>query len=399
MNKKHPFVICLLGLCLLFSQSAYAQTDTAAEEETTAPKIEKYEFTIDKSLEHTEVKSQDQTGTCWCFATCSFIESELMRQGKGKHELSEMFIVKNVYKEKAYNYIQRQGKANFSEGALAHDFISAAGKYGLMPDEIYTGLLDNNQQHNHSEMAAILEAMLKAYTSQRKPGTRWDEAFAAVLDTYLGTAPSQFSYREKDYTPQSFAKSLGFNGDDYVNITSFSHHPFGRPFVLEIPDNFSNGSFQNVPIDDLVATIDNALDSGYTVAWDGDVSERGFASGSGLAVLPTPDRNDAMQVPGTEIEVTQEMRQATFEDQTTTDDHLMHLVGRVHDQLGNKYYIIKNSWGPGAGPYNGYLYMSEAYVRLKTIAILVHKDALVAAEPTEPTAAKNGEDSVPGGGQ
>ncbi len=395
MNTKYLFVTCLLGLSLLFSQFAFAQTDTTAEEE--APKLEKYEFTVDKRLEHTGIKSQDQTGTCWCFATGSFIESELMRQGMGTHELSEMFIVKNVFREKAFNYIQRQGKANFSEGALAHDFISSAGKFGLVPDEVYSGLIENNQQHDHGELAAVLEAMLKTYTSQRKPGQRWDDAFAAVLDAYLGSSPAQFSYHEKDYTPQSFAKSVGFDADNYVNLTSFSHHPFGRPFVLEIPDNFSNGSFQNVPIDDLVTAIDTALDRGFTVAWDGDVSERSFASGSGLAVLPTPERDNGMQVPGAEIEVTQEMRQATFEDLTTTDDHLMHLVGRAHDQLGNKYYIIKNSWGPSAGPYNGYLYMSEAYVRLKTMAILVHKDGI--GPPTEPAAANAGAVAVPGGKQ
>jgi bleomycin hydrolase len=383
MKFKTRFAVPLLGLCLLFQQSAYSQTDTAAEEEKA--KIDKFEFTIDKDLDHTEVKSQDQTGTCWCFATASFIESELMRQGKGRHELSEMFIVKNVYKDKAFNYVLRQGKANFGEGALAHDFINAAGKYGLVPDEIYTGLVDANQQHNHSEMVSVLESMLKSISLQRKPGTRWDDAFAAVLDAYLGSSPATFSYQGKDYTPLSFAQALGFNADDYISFTSFSHHPFGRPFVLEIPDNFSNGSFQNIPIDDLVSNIDHALDNGYTVAWDGDVSERGFSTGNGLALLPAPDRRDGMKVPGDELEVTPEMRQSTFEDLTTTDDHLMHLVGRAHDQLGKKYYIIKNSWGPASGPYNGYLYMSEAYVRLKTIAILVHKDA-VAPPLSQPAA-------------
>lgn len=381
MSTRYPriliaFTVCLALACQL--RVLQGQQDAPAEK----PKIEKYEFTIDKQLDHTGVKSQDQTGTCWCFATCSFIESELMRKGLGQHELSEMFIVRNIYMDKAYNYVQRQGKANFSEGALAHDFINGATRYGLLPDEAYSGLKAGESMHNHSEMALVLESILKTLTTNRKPGNHWKALVSSVLDTYLGPAPANFSYRGKDYTPKSFAESLGFNGDDYVSYTSFSHHPFGRPFVLEIPDNFSNGSFENVPIDDIVRIIDQALDNGCTVAWDGDVSEKGFAQGNGLAVLPAPERRDGMRIPGDEMEVTQEMRQQTFEEHTTTDDHLMHLVGRAHDQLGTKYYIIKNSWGP-TGPYGGYLYMSEAYVRLKTIAVLVHKDALAKTTAVE----------------
>lgn len=391
------------GLCFLPSSSVVAQEDTQAEEAQAESKPESYEFTVDCSLPHTDIKSQDRTGTCWCFATASFIESEMMREGQGSHQLSEMFVVKNVYKDKAYNYVMRQGKANFGEGALAHDFINAAGRHGLMPDEVYSGLLEGDRAHDHSEMAAVLEAMLKSITERRRPSTRWDDAFASVLDTYLGTSPNEFSYQGKDYTPQSFAKELGFDADNYVSYTSFTHHPFGKSFVLEIPDNYSNGSFENVPIDDLVTIIDTALDNGYTVAWDGDVSESGFNSGAGLAVLPAPGRRDAMQVPGDEMEVDQAMRQSTFEDLTTSDDHLMHLVGRAHDQLGNKYYIIKNSWGPYAGPYNGYLYMSEAYVRLKTIAVLVNRNAVTAGND-EASAASDAETTnsaatVPAGGR
>ncbi len=374
----------LLAAALFVCPALSAQDDPAPAAEETRP--EKYEFTIDRNLECTDVESQDQTGTCWCFATASFIESELIRQGQGQHELSEMFIVKNIYRDKAMNYLLRHGKANFGEGALAHDFINAAGKYGLVPDEVYSGLIDGEEKHDHSEMVAVLEGMLQALAGRRRLGTSWDEAYGAVLDAYLGVSPAEFSYQGNTYTPQSFARHVGFNPDDYVNFTSYSHHPFGRPFVLEIPDNFSNGSFQNVPVDRLVEIIDTALDNGYTVAWDGDVSERAFSAGAGLAVLPTPDRRDALKVPGDEIEVTQEMRQATFEELSTTDDHLMHLVGRAHDQLGHKYYIIKNSWGPQSGPYNGYIYMSEPYVRLKTVSLVVHKDALNAAAATHEAA-------------
>ncbi len=380
-NRKALWATLLFAISV--SPVLFAQDEPAsppAEED--AAKIETYEFTPDVNLECTGVKAQDRTGTCWSFATASFIESEVLRKGKGRHELSEMFCVRNIYKDKALNYVLRQGKTNFGEGALAHDFINAAGRYGLVPDEVYSGLTDGATAHDHGEMAAVLEGMLKALTARRRLGTDWDEAYAAVLDVYLGAAPEEFSYHGQTFTPQSFAEHVGFNADDYVSFTSFSHHPFGRPFVLEIPDNFSSGLFENVPVDRLIEIIDAALDQGFTIAWDGDVSEPGFSGGDGLAVLPAAGRRDAMKVPGEEIPVTQEMRQATFEELSTTDDHLMHLVGRARDQLGNKYYLIKNSWGE-TGPYKGQLYMSEAYVRLKTIAILVHRDAIQARSASE----------------
>ncbi len=354
-----------------------------AEEEKAVPK--EYTFDVKVNLEHTDVKSQDQTGTCWCFASASFIESEMIRQGKGKHQLSEMFIVNNIYFEKANNYLLRKGKAQFSEGALAHDFLNAAGRYGMVPDEVYSGLIDGDQTHNHAEMAAVLQGMLDGLVKQRTLSDNWQSAYRAVVDTYLGSAPEQFSYQGKDYTPKSFAEQMGFNADDYVSYTSYTHHPFDRPFVLEIPDNFSNGLFHNVEIDRLVAMIDQALENGFTVAWDGDVSERGFSQNNGVAVLPkNPNRRDALRNPGPEMDVTQEMRQDTFESYSTTDDHLMHLVGMAHDQHGTKYYIIKNSWG-ASGQHDGYLYMSEAYVRLKTVAIILHKDAMSGSGETANT--------------
>ncbi|MGI9517479.1 MAG: aminopeptidase C [Pirellulaceae bacterium] len=368
----------------LFAQNDVNKPDIAnqeTEEQAEEELPREYTFTVEKSLECTDVETQGQTGTCWCFATASFIESELIRQGKGLHELSEMFVVKNIYNDKARNFLLRKGKTNFSEGALAHDFINAAGRHGLVPDEVYSGLINGAESHNHSEMAAVLEGMLEALVQQRRLSDDWDEAFQAVLDTYLGDSPQEFSYQGETYTPQSFAEHVGFNADNYVSYTSYTHHPFDRPFVLEIPDNFSNGSFHNVPIDQLVDIIDNAIANGYTVAWDGDVSEKGFSGSKGVAVLPAdPGRRDALTVPGDELDVTQEMRQETFEEYSTTDDHLMHLVGIARDQHGTKYYIIKNSWGE-TGPHDGYLYMSEAYVRLKTVAILIHKDAAEAGEP------------------
>ena len=336
-----------------------------------------YNFEVVKTCDATDVKSQDATGTCWSFATASFIESEALRMGKGKHNLSEMFVVKNIYKDKATNYVLRQGKAQFSQGALAHDFLNAAGRHGVVPDDVFDGLDEGKTRHDHSEMETVLTGMLEKMAAKKKLSPKWQDAVAGVLDVYLGKAPEKFQYRERSYTPKEFAKELGFDRDNYVSLTSYTHHPFNKDFVLEIPDNFSNGLFHNVPIDDIVKTIDNAIENGYTVAWDGDVSEKGFSAGRGIAVLPeNANRRDLFTNIGPEKKVTQEMRQDTFLSFSTTDDHLMHLVGISKDAAGNKYYMIKNSWGK-IGPYEGYIHMSEAYVRLKTVAIILHKDAVI----------------------
>ena len=336
-----------------------------------------YDFQIEKSCSVNPIQSQGTTGTCWCFATSSFIESELLRKNKGEHHFSEMFIAKNIYRAKAENYLLRQGKAQFSEGALAHDFLNAIETHGLVPESVYDGLSDDQKRHDHGEMASVLTGMLDALTKRSTLSDHWQSAVDGVLDAYLGTSPERFNYQGRSYSPQELAKELGYNREDYVSLTSFTHHPFGKPFVLEIPDNFSNGSFLNLPIDDLVQTIDKAITNGYTVAWDGDVSEKGFSSSRGIAVLPkNPSRKDLYKHVGEERTVTQADRQATFLSHSTTDDHLMHLVGISRDAAGNKYYVIKNSWGE-IGPYKGYLHMSEAYVRAKTIAIIVNKDVVV----------------------
>ena len=341
--------------------AAMVSSAVGQEEKPAEKKVEAYQFTIEKQIEATEVKSQGRTGTCWCFASASFLESELIRRGKGQHNLSEMFIVQNVYKDKAQNYVLRQGKANFSQGALAHDFIRAVSRHGLMPEEVFSGLEEGQTQHNHGEMEVVLKGMLDAVIKQTKPSDKWAQAFGKVLDVYMGSAPEKFSFDDRTMTPKEFAKTLDFRAEDYVSITSFQHHPFYESFVLEIPDNYSNGSFLNLPIDDVVEIIEYAVANGYSLAWDGDVSERGFSSGSGLAVLPVASQQrQAMRKPVEEMEVTQEMRQEAFHNYVTTDDHLMHLTGIAKDQNGTRYFIIKNSWGK-IGSKQGYLYMSEAY--------------------------------------
>ncbi len=392
MRFLHQFCIALVvASCFAACNSAFGQEDLVAKTADGAPAakksvaakteepkktVPKYDFTVEHNLACSDVKSQGSTGTCWSFATASFIESELIRREKGQHDLSEMFIVKNIYRDKADNYVLRQGKANFSQGALAHDFIRSAHRYGLVPEEVFSGLDEGQTNHDHGEMEAVMLGFLEAVVKRPKLSPKWREATNKILDIYLGTSPERFTYRDRSYSPKEFAKSLEFRGDDYVSITSYTHHPFYEKFVLEIPDNYSNGSFYNLPIDDLVSIIDEAIENGYTVAWDGDVSERSFSAAKGIAVLPAdPNRRDLFTAPGEELEVDQAKRQETFMSYNTTDDHLMHLVGISRDQNGNKYYVIKNSWGK-VGPYEGFIHMSEAYVRLKTIAIIVHKDAL-----------------------
>lgn len=360
-------VILLLSICFT---TIHAQVDIKPKEG--------YQFDVVRTLDRTEVKSQGSTGTCWSFATSSFLESEMIRSGNGKHDLSEMFVVKNIYKEKARNYVLRQGKANFSQGSLAHDVINAVKNYGLVPEIAYTGMTGDETRHNHSEMAAALKGMLDGILKQKRLSPKWGKAFDAVTSVYMGEAPEKFEYDGKKYDPATFAKQMGIQANNYLSFTSYTHHPFYESFILEIPDNFSNGSFYNLPIDDLQSVVDLALEKGMSIAWDGDVSEKGFNAKEGIAVLPTDaKRDDLFTKPGEEMTVSQALRQETFESYATTDDHLMHIVGTAKDQDGTKYYLIKNSWGE-ISPYNGLIYMSEAYFRLKTVAVLVHKDAVPA---------------------
>ena len=353
---------------LMAFQPTFAQVDVE--------KKSGYEFKTINSVECTPVKSQGNTGTCWSFATASFLESEIIRKGKGYHDLSEMYVVRNVYKDKAKNYVLRQGKANFSQGSLSHDLINVAHRHGVVPESVYSGKLDGATKHDHSEMIAVLKGMLDGVLKRDKLSPKWSKAFDCVVDVYLGEMPEEFTYAGKTYTPHSYAESLEINPRDYVNITSYTHHPFYSQFVLEIPDNFSNGLFYNVPMNEMQAIVEHALKNGYSIAWDGDVSEKGFSAKNGIAIMPVdPKREDLFENPGEEIKVDQALRQSTFESYSTTDDHLMHVTGTAKDQKGTNYYLIKNSWGE-VGTHKGFLYMSEAYFQLKTVSVMVHKDAI-----------------------
>lgn len=335
-----------------------------------------YIFNTEKMAPCTEIKNQQKTGTCWSFATTSFLESEAIRMGLQDVDLSEMYVVHNIYRDKAFNYVLRQGKANFSQGALAHDLIRAVAAHGIVPESEFSGRASADEAYNHTELENAMKGFLDGVIASKNiDSQKWQKSVDAILDIYIGEAPHSFQVSDMKMTPETYARKLKLNVDDYVNLSSFNHHPFYKSFILEVPDNYSNGSFYNLPIDELVNAVEFALMEGYTVAWDGDVSEKGFSAPKGLAILPTEINDDMWKKPTKEIIVTQQNRQDGFMNYSTTDDHLMHMVGVALDQNGNKYFIIKNSWGE-ISDYKGFLYMSEAYFKMKTVGVLIHKEAI-----------------------
>lgn len=392
--KKILFAFIALVIAAMPLQSQRNNNNESAEPEG-------YKFTTIVSLPATPVKNQSATGTCWCFATTSFMESELLRLGKGEYDLAEMFVVRKTYDNRIFDNFLRLGEGNLGEGSLSPSWTRVFREDGMMPQEAYSGINYDSPTHNHRELQAYIDAVAAVPVRLKRMSKESEKVTADILDIYLGKIPETFTYKGQTYTPQSFAASLGLNMDDYVNITSFTHFPFYSQGLLEIPDNWEMNRFYNVPLDELIAIMNNALNNGYTVAWDGDVSESGFSAANGVAINPdmskmepsaATDRSrfESTQTtrtsaagifdkPGPEINVTQEIRQRGYETFTTTDDHLMHLTGLTKDQNGTTYYITKNSWGTDRSPYGGYLNMSESYVRAKTIYILVHKDAVPAA--------------------
>lgn len=344
-------------------------------------------FTTRVRVSSTNIKNQDLTGTCWSFATTSFVESELIRMKKDEFDLSEMFFVHQIYPKKARNYIRLQGKANFGEGGQAHDVMNVIRENGIMPESAYSGRCSVNDKLNHFEMVSVLKAMLDAARTNKseKLSDKWYPAFEAVIDVYLGKLPSNFDYKGKIYTPKSFSKEMfPIIPDDYVEITSYNHHPFYEKFRLEIPDNWSMDEYYNIPIEELIKIMDNALASDYSLVWDGDVTENEFANKRGMAIVPLVDwdkkskeeKDKTYTGNDSEKEITQAMRQESFDNYSTQDDHLMHIVGIDVDKKGTKYYITKNSWGEECNNFGGYIDLSESYVKLKTVAIMVHKNAI-----------------------
>ena len=357
-----------------------------------------YDFTVIKDIEATPVQDQFRTGTCWSFSALAFFESELIRTGKGKQNLSEMYVVNHVYRDKADKYVRWHGKTNFGAGGAFVDAAYVWKNYGMVPEDAYTGLINGNTSHNHSELDNILTAYVDAVV-ENKQGTvspTWKVGYNAVVDAYLGEMPEKFDYNGKSYTPKSYADEMGLDMDNYVSLTSYTHHPFYEKFVLEIEDNWLHVQSYNLPLDEMMKVVDEALMNGYSFAWGADVSEKGFAFREGLAILPKDEStiqvkgkdnqhfsdagadkiSNAFEVPVEQKKVTQEMRQEGFDNWETTDDHGMQITGIVKDQNGDKYYIVKNSWGTKYNNLDGYFFASEAYLKLKTMNIYLHKNAI-----------------------
>ncbi|MCC5915868.1 MAG: aminopeptidase [Cryomorphaceae bacterium] len=383
-------VIFFLGAFLIMSGSAFAQDDLVAKVASQAKDVDKkgYTFTTQIDLSVLPVKNQASSGTCWSYATTSFIESEMARLGVNPIDLSEMFTARMVYHDKANRYVRLHGHLNFAQGGALPDVLYIIKKYGAVPYLKYRGLEYGEDMNRHSELEKVLKGMLDAIIQNpnKRLSTAWKPAFNAVLDAYFGPFPETFTHEGKTYTPRSFADEVvKIKPDDYVQISSYTHAPYFSEMYIEVPDNWAWGTCYNLPLDELMETVDNALDKGYTLSWATDVSEKGFSARNGLAIVPAKpyhkmseeERKAMFESPVEELEITPELRQAAYDNYETTDDHGMHIVGRVVDQNGTKYYVVKNSWGEISNPYkDGYIYCSEAFLRYKTISFVVHKDVL-----------------------
>ncbi|MCL3782064.1 aminopeptidase [Prolixibacteraceae bacterium JC049] len=376
-------------------------TFSAVAKDKKDKKEDGYVFTEVKTIPNTSIKNQHRSGTCWSFSGISFLESEMMRMGKEEVDLSEMFIVYHCYSDKAEKFVRLHGKLNFGPGGAFHDVTYVLKNYGLVPENAYTGLNIGEKNHVHGEMDQILNDMVSGVikNKNRKISPVWRNAFDATLDTYLGELPKTFEYKGKEYTPKTFAKEVtGLNADDYVEISSYTHHPFYSQFAIEVPDNWLWDNVYNVPMNEMMEIIDNAINKGYSVAWAADVSEKGFdTKKKGVAIVPEADLAEmdnaeiakwenmsdrekqskllSRKGPGKEKKITQEMRQEAYDNYQTTDDHGMQIVGTAKDQKGNMYYKVKNSWGE-YNDYKGYFYASKPFVEYKTMDIMVHKSAI-----------------------
>lgn len=376
--------LLLSALSLTLVYSLQAQTPL------TNKKGSEYQFTVVKNMDATAVQNQNQTGTCWSFSSLSFFESELIRMGKGKEfNLSEMFVARKAYPLKADNYVRMHGHTNFGEGGGFPDVIHVLRNYGMVPEEVYTGKKDPKAPHNHAVLEATLKGILNASANDQTPKIDFSaihQTVESTCDAFLGQVPEKFDYKGKSYTPKTYAESLGINPDDYVFITSFTHHPFYSKFALEVPDNWNWQQMYNLPLNEFQQVMQNSVMNGYTIAWAADVSEKGFKFKDGLAIVPEKSWDDMTEEekanltvkPQAQMKITQENRQLAFDNYETQDDHGMHIVGMVKDQNGSMYYIVKNSWGKDRNECDGYFYASENYVLYKTTSIMVHKKALPA---------------------
>ena len=397
------FFVFALGL--MMATGAMAGDVEAKPKKKADQAAEGIQFTVVKENPITSIKNQNRAGTCWCYSSLAFIESELLRMGKGEYDFSEMFLVHNTYLDRADKAVRTHGDVSFAQGGSFYDVIYGMEAFGLVPEaEMRPGVMYGMELSNHNELSAVSDAVVAAIAKGKLRSLQvspdgemlWKKAIEAIHDIYLGERPEKFTYNGVEYTPKSFYESLGLNADDYVSLTSYTHHPFYTSFALEIPDNWRWAQSYNLPIDELMEVFDYAIMNGYTVAWGSDVSEDGFTR-EGTAILPDVDKASA-ELDGsdmakwlkmTEAErkskpmavaqkwVSQEERQLGYDNRETTDDHGMQIYGIAKDQKGTEYYMVKNSWGE-AGTYKGIWYASKAFVRYKTMNIIVHKDAIPA---------------------
>lgn len=397
---KKIILLSSLLLCVPGLMSATHREAPVADDDVIVPDSTGFTFTDIIIVPTTPVKNQNKSGTCWSFAGTSFLEEDIMRRGGGETDLSEMFAVRNCYIDKAKKYVRMNGKNNFAQGGASPDVLYVADTYGIIPEEAYPGLNYGEDNHKHYEMCDVMEAYLQGVlkNSNKRLSTAWLPGFIGILDAYLGEVPKTFTVNGKTYTPREYADALGIKGDNFISLTSYTHHPFYTNFPIEVEDNWMWGESFNIPMEELKATVDNALENGYSVCWSADVSEGGFQWRNGFALLPEP--KDGSDLEGTELsrwvqlsakdkenetykikgpvkekKVTQESRQASFDNLETTDDHAMVIMGVATDQEGNRYYKVKNSWDTNQ-LYNGFIYVSEPYFLEKTLSIVVNKEAL-----------------------
>ena len=374
----------LSAVCLLAATGTFAQNSA------------EYEFTTIKENPVTSIQNQFRSGTCWCFSALSFVESEVLRTTGKEIDLSEMFVVGKSYRDRAVKYVRLDGHLNFAAGSSFGDVFHVIEDYGIVPQDVMPGFNYGTDKPEHNELDAALKGYVEAIASNpnKTLTTAWLKGFDGIVEAYFGAYPETFNVDGKEYTPASYRDAFGINVDDYVNLSSFTHHPFYSQFIIEVPDNWRWDTAYNLPIDELMSVMYNAIENGYTIAWGSDVSEKGFTR-TGLATMPVEQKKAAAgsdqerwvgkaveekteevkaELPE-EIFATQEMRQDGYDRKTTTDDHGMHIYGLAKDQNGNKYFMVKNSWGE-TGMYKGVWYASDAFVRYKTLNIVVHKDAL-----------------------
>lgn len=379
MNRN--FLIFLLVLVAGFNGNNQLQA------QSTTDTVGGYKFTNIKIVPHTPVKDQNQSGTCWSYAGISFVEAEVLRQGGPELDLAEMWPVRYAYEQRADGYVRLHGSFNFGPGGEPHQVMETLADRGLVPEDAYNGLTYGEDKHVHGEMDHVLQTFVKAISDNenRKLTPVWMTAYNGILDAYLGDKPNNFAWNGKSYTPVSFAQQIiKLDPSQYVEITSYQSKPYYKNFFLMIPDNWDYEMYYNVKLEDLTNIIDLAINQGYTVAWAADVSDPGFNHKKGLALVPEKDWNDiprasrdsVFDVAGIQRTVTPQMRQQAYDNYSATDDHSMHIIGMAKDQDGNTWYKVKNSWDTDSNDFGGYLWVSQPYIRLNTLAIYVHRDVV-----------------------